>query len=77
MNKIKYLELAQQRAIEELKHNGVASAYQSLLRDLSCHPAMANSVMVKIFKNLFLAGKLSSQVRMKRFIKGFRFRDNS
>ena len=59
------------RALECIKEGDIANAYLSFISDMSKHPETRNHIALELGTQMFLAGMLNSEMKMKNWIEGF------
>ena len=71
MTRAEHLEWCKQRALECLDMDDIGQVWTSMISDLGKHPETANHTAIKLGMMMLMAGHLSSQNKMRKFILGF------
>lgn len=67
-----HLEWCKQRALQELDYyHSPAKGFASMASDLGKHPETKNHAAIQLGMMMMMAGQLSTEQEMKKFIEGF------
>lgn len=71
MTRSEHIEWCKQRALEYVDMDDMGQAWASMASDLGKHPETANHSAIELGMMMLMAGHLSSQDKMRKFILGF------
>ena len=71
MTRGEHLEWCKKRALEYVDMDDTNQAWTSMASDLGKHPETAKHSGIELGMNMLMAGHLSSQDKMRKFILGF------